>query len=73
MSKTIYTHEMYKAIKALAENRLDDALSSANTAMDYALYKMMQPVTSYYVRQAQAIRMTVFMRRRYDRFVMECA
>ncbi|AKE44871.1 hypothetical protein AU106_gp240 [Sinorhizobium phage phiM9] len=61
-----YSGHILDAITALSKDEDDTALSHANAAMDYALYKMMESVDSEYVKQAQCIRMTVFTFRRMN-------
>ncbi|QIG68029.1 hypothetical protein EVB55_094 [Rhizobium phage RHph_Y68] len=64
-----YTSTMEAAVKALAEDKDDLALELANKAMNFALYKMMEPLDSIYVKRAVGIRNAVFTVRRYDQFV----
>ncbi|QIG73872.1 hypothetical protein PP935_gp097 [Rhizobium phage RHph_N34] len=64
-----YSKTMHEAVTALAAQKDSLALDLANKAMDIALYHMMEPVDSYYVKQAVAIRNSVFTMRRYDGFV----
>ncbi|QGZ14308.1 hypothetical protein PP940_gp055 [Rhizobium phage RL2RES] len=64
-----YVDTMKRAVDHLAKNENDAALEAANQAMNFALYKMMEPIDSYYVKQAKAIRNAVFTLRRYDRFM----
>lgn len=63
-----WSRNIREAIIALSKDEDEKALHHANVAMDYALYKMMQPVDSQYVKEAQALRMTVFTLRRLDAF-----
>ncbi|QNH71569.1 hypothetical protein PP938_gp172 [Rhizobium phage AF3] len=67
-----YSFAMKNAVDHLARNENDLALEEATVAMNIALYHMMEPVDSYYVKQAVAVRNTVFTLRRYDR-LMETA
>jgi hypothetical protein len=64
-----YSFAIRDAIRHLARNENEIALKFANDAMDIALYHLMEPIDSYYVKQAVAIRNTVFTLRRYDEFV----
>ncbi|QNH71984.1 hypothetical protein P9VFCI_154 [Rhizobium phage P9VFCI] len=64
-----YSFAMKNAVDHLAKNENDLALEEATSAMNIALYHMMEPVDSYYVKQAVAVRNAVFTLRRYDRFM----
>lgn len=65
--KYLYESVINEAIVALTHDQLDHALKCANEAMNFALYIMREPVWSEPVKQAQTIRQTVFMLRRFDK------
>ena len=67
----IYSRLLHQSIKALAQGSNLIALVSADKALDYALYEMMEPITSEYVQRVQTLRHAIYSDIRFEKYLAQ--
>ena len=67
----IYSRLLNQSIKAFSQRSNLIALVSADKALDYALYEMMEPITSGYVQRVQTLRHAIYSDIRFEKYLAQ--